>query len=317
MSEVKHVALVLKRAAGLSFFLSIIKLFVYLPSGSLLVLMSLLDSLADCFASMLNHWVHRISKSEPDREHPFGHGGFEVVGSLVQGMVIMFFAASLFMESVRKGLAPDEHEMDYASLPWAMAVLLLSALFGYGIQYYLNHHIKKLHANNERSLSLVADHAHYMGDAIVNALSALGVLAIYIFNSKMMDVLFGGLGSLVLFSTGYPILKKCFHDIVHSEAPPELQQQIVDKIYSLDDKRVKGIHLLRSRALGPLTFVDFHATVDRNLSLLEAHAISEALEEAVKSIIPMADVLIHVDPDCEEDQVPWQPSYSLPKEPES
>jgi ferrous-iron efflux pump FieF len=53
---------------------------------------------------------------------------------------------------------------------------------------------------------------------------------------------------------------------------------------------------VRIRAAGGSWFVDMHATMDGDLSVRAAHAITEQIEERVRSILPGSDVTVHVEP---------------------
>lgn len=295
----------------MSFGLVFIKLVAYAFTGSVLVLASLLDSAADVCSSLINMYINKKSLEEADKEHPFGHGGFEVVGSLIQGMVITFFTASLFIESVRKWVDGDKTYIDYSSLPFAVGVLSFSALGGYLIHLFLKVQIRKMEEKKERSLSLIADHAHYSGDAYANAASAIGVFLVYLTNYWALDAVLGCVAAAFLAWAAYPILYKAFRDIVHNEAPEKLQQDVVDIVMSVDH-RIKGLHMLRSRQFGPYLFVDFHMKVSDGLTIKEAHAIGDRVMQAIKKTIPRSDVLIHLDPESEPDQRYWDPSYTLP-----
>ncbi len=299
-------------AASMSAGLAIIKLIAFLYTGSLIVFASFFDSVTDTCTSLINNYIYRKALERADKEHPFGHGGFEVIGALIQGLLILFFSANIFMESFRKFFNNPNNFLDRKTLPIAVAALIFSALGGLGIQFFINHQIKKMKVRNERSLVILADKAHYAGDALANGASALGIVLIYFTGLEFLDPLLGCVAAFLLGRVSYPILKKAFKDIAHNEAPEELQQVIVNIVMSVDE-RIKGIHLLRSREFGPYLFVDFHMKVIELLSLKEAHKIGDKVEMEIKKIFPNADVIIHLDPENEPDQHYWSPSYTVPK----
>lgn len=302
---------VLLHVAAFSVFLSLLKFVAYLQTGSLVVLGNLFDSLSDSLTSFINNYVYKLSREDADREHPFGHGGYEVIASLIQGLVIAFLGLSLFVEVLRKILTGKHDYLAEYNFWFAISCLAFSALASLFINWYISRQIKQVEEANERSLVLLADKYHYTGDVWVNGLGALGLFLVYLTGIKYLDMLMGLVASIMLFSTSLPILKKCFRDIVHNEASPDLQQIIVDIVLKTD-KRVKGLHALRSRELGPYLFVDFHLKVSSKMSIVEAHNLSDEVEENIKRILPRSDVLIHLDPETEPDQIPWDPSYSIP-----
>jgi ferrous-iron efflux pump FieF len=296
--------------ALVSGFLFLIKLYAYVLSGSVIVLASFLDSLFDSLISLVNRVVNKKSHDAADKEHPFGHGGFEVIGSLVQGLLMIFFAANLLFEAVRKLIEGDFAAIEAGNFQIALGVMLFATLAGAGIHLYFSRQLRRMHRHKLRSLALLADQAHYSGDAVTNGLSVLGLLLIYFTQWWVLDAVFGVVAAIALLLVAFPVLRKTFNDIVHSEAPPELQQGIVDIVLQLDP-RIKGLHQLRSRQFGPSLFVDFHLKVSENLHLKEAHHLSDRVTSAIKKTYPNADVVIHLDPASEEDEQQWEPSYSL------
>lgn len=297
----------LRHASIVSLLLAMAKLVGFAFSGSLMLLASFFDSLSDSAMSYANRWIQRISKQAPDREHPFGHGGFQVVGCLIQGLIIVGFAAFLIVESVNRLRSDDPGaQMDFANLPLGIFILAVSAAAGLGLDRYLKLRLAELNRNFSRSLSLLADRAHYNGDAKMNAASAIGLLTVWWTGKAWLDAALGLVGAYFLLRAAFPLLLQVYRDIVHTEASPDLQQQIVAQAKSADD-RVQSVHRLRTRELGPLLFVDFHMTLPSELKLDEAHEISERAVRAIRKLIPRADVMIHLDPDSEPDDDFWEP----------
>lgn len=300
-------------AASFSICLGLIKFIGFAYTGSLIVLASFFDSVADAASSIINNMIYKKSLESADKEHPFGHGGFEVIGALIQGLIITFFSLSLLVESIRTIFTGNFNDFDSSSLPLAIGVLLFSAFGGFFIHLFLNFHLKRLKEKNERSLVILADQAHYSGDVLANLASAGGLALVYYLDMNILDPIMGCVAALFLGSVAIPILKKAFKDIAHNEAPEELQQKIVDVILDVDE-RIKGIHHLRSREFGPYLFVDFHMKLPDPLTLIEAHSIGDRVETEIKKLIPNADVLIHLDPESEPDQKYWDPAYKIPED---
>lgn len=298
-------------AAGFSALLSVIKLIGFFYTGSLIVLASFFDSLADTVTSLINNSIYKKSVESADKEHPFGHGGFEVVGALIQGLLITFFSISILIESVRKLWTGSYQSLDHDLIPVALGIMLFSAIGGLLIHFYFTQQVKGMKQRRERSLVLLADKAHYSGDVFINFLSAIGLLVVYVTQLQFLDPLMGCIAAVLLASVAFPVLKKSFKDILHNEAPEEFQQIIVNIVMSVDN-RIKGIHLLRSREFGPYLFVDFHMKLPDDLPLKKAHKIGENVETEIKKIFLNADVFIHLDPESEPDQQYWDPAYTLP-----
>jgi len=59
---------------------------------------------------------------------------------------------------------------------------------------------------------------------------------------------------------------------------------------------VTAVHDLRTRAAGPTAFIQVHLEMDGNLTLAEAHRISDAVEADLLAAFPRSEVIIHQDP---------------------
>jgi ferrous-iron efflux pump FieF len=60
--------------------------------------------------------------------------------------------------------------------------------------------------------------------------------------------------------------------------------------------RVSGFHDLRSRRSGPDIFLELHLDLDRSMSFVEAHDLSEEVAEAIERALPNSTLTVHADP---------------------
>src|ERR1700758_717243 len=86
------------------------KFAAWLETGSVALLSSLVDSLLDAVASLVNLVAVRHAMSPADREHRFGHGKAEPLAVLGQSAFITGSALLLLAEGVRRLLWPVQVE---------------------------------------------------------------------------------------------------------------------------------------------------------------------------------------------------------------
>lgn len=306
-----HVQNSLKWAAIFSGILFMVKITAFWFSGSLLVLGSAFDSLGDTTMSLINRKVNLLSQEGPDSQHPFGHGGFEVIGTLIQGTLLVVLGVNLIIEAMRRSPAQVSEHLHSDKLMISAIVLLVSAISGAAISMMLGRAEVKTNQENNRSLALGSDRAHYLADFFTNILSAVGLVAMVYTGMLWMDQLLGAVAGALTIATGYPLLRNCFADIMHQEVSAGEQQKIVDIVFATNPK-IEGLHQLRSRRLGPHLFVDFHMKLPANMLLEEAHEIGDSVIRELVGAFPSADVIVHLDPDSEPDQIGWNPSYRAP-----
>ena len=87
--------------------LIIAKLAAWLMTGSVSVLASLVDSLMDAGASLVNLFAVRYSLMPADDEHRFGHGKAEALAGLAQATFIAGSAVFLVLHAVDRLMHPQ------------------------------------------------------------------------------------------------------------------------------------------------------------------------------------------------------------------
>lgn len=271
-------------------------------SGSLVVLASFLDSLMDAILSWINFKMSHAAQETADRQHPYGHGGFEVIGSMLQGFLIAGSGGLIIFQTLDRLFSPaGSQNLKLQQIPLALGIMIASTLGGAIITFILSKARRKNADDKKRSLSLDADHAHYTGDAIQNAIGIIGMaITIYTQNGSV-DSIAGILSACILLKTAIPLLRNSFADIMNQEFDPKLQEQVQKIVLGSNIPEVKGMHRLRSRTLGPKHFVDFHLKLPNDIPLIDAHEISYEIESLIKHALPSIDIMIHLDPESEPD----------------
>ncbi len=293
----------LKIAALISVTLAMAKGSAYAWTGSVVVLASFLDSLVDAFLSFINFKISRLSQEQADRQHPYGHGGFEVITALLQGILIAGSGIMVWFQSLDRIFSPKGIEnLSLDRLPVAIAVMSVSTIAALVITRILGRSRQEVSSADQRSLSLNADHAHYSGDVWQNLVTIAGVTISWWFRSPYADVFAGFIAGVILLRAAYPLLRESVWDILNAESDPKLRDQVKRIVVGCGIPEVKGMHRLRTRTLGPNRFADFHLKLPNSIPLIEAHEISYRVEALLRKSIPGIDVLIHLDPEAEPDE---------------
>lgn len=294
--------MVLMQAFFFSLLLTALKLLAFISTGSLVVLASFYDSATDSLVSYLNYVFYQKAREKADRKHPFGHGGFEVLSSLIQGIMISSLSLLLAYQSLQRLLYPQQGpDLKTEHIPLTIGVLIFSAISGFGIQWLLGKQERKLAQQGRLSLTVSSDRAHYLSDFLSNAFGALGLWSLYTFHWYWLDAALGLLAALFLMKVAWPLVKVTLSHIMHVEAEPEVHDAIASSVLQASPQ-IKGYHRLRTRRLGPNLFIDLHVKMPASLSLEKAHALGDLVEQAIKAKFPEADVLIHLDPDSLPDE---------------
>ena len=260
------------------------KLFAWSQSGSVSLLATLVDSVLDVLASLVNLLAVRHALAPADREHRFGHGKAEALAGLGQAVLITGSALFLIFESIQRMLSPvaiQGHE-------YGMGVMVFSIIMTLLLLSFQRHVIMRTD-----STAIRADALHYRTDLLVNA-SVLLALVLSRWGWPGFDALFAaGIAVYILYSA-WEIITHAFDHLMDRELPDE-DRNAIQQI-ALDHEQVLGVHDLRTRRSGIDTFMQMHIELDDDFKLLQAHRIAEEVEAAVIAAYPEAEVIIHLDP---------------------
>ncbi len=294
------------RAAALSitcaFCLAVIKFLVAFFSGSIAVLASAIDSLLDILMSGVNLMAIRQAEQPPDERHPFGHGKFETLATLIQSLVITLSGAWIIYEAVMR--LTTGKSLD--NLNEGIGVLAFSSVASWFIARYLS----KV-ARQTDSSALEADSLHFRMDIYTNLGLMIGLLFIRWFNIDWLDSALSILVASYILHEALQLIKRSLREILDQELPLEIQQQ-VHRLISEHDGLLAGYHGLRTRRAGSLKIMDFHLEVCKDMKVSEAHKLADSLERKIEREIPGADVIIHIDP-CDVANCPGADKCNLDK----
>jgi ferrous-iron efflux pump FieF len=261
------------------------KAVAYFATGSVSLLSTLVDSLLDLAASMINLIAIRHAAQPADQEHRFGHGKAEPLAGLGQAA---FIAGSAIFVLVQAGerlvqRAPMTNEAI------GIGVMVLSILLTLGLVGFQRTVIRKT-----GSLAIGADALHYRSDLLVN----LGVIGALLLSTQLgwwlADPLFAIAVAVYILLSAWRIFSESFNLLMDRELP-ETDRARIRTIASAHPS-VISIHDLRTRSSGTQAFIQFHLELDGNLTLIDAHTIADAVMRDVERAFPNAEVLIHQDP---------------------
>ncbi|MCE2951038.1 MAG: cation diffusion facilitator family transporter [Alphaproteobacteria bacterium] len=272
-------------SVGVALILITIKAAAWIMTNSIGLQASLVDSVLDCAASLINLVAVREALKPADREHRFGHGKIEAVAALAQSMFIAGSAAWLIFESAERLAHPHDLEHTRAGI----LVMTISMVLTLGLVLFQNHVIKKT-----QSTAIKADAIHYRSDFLINGSVIVSLGLASWLHLPLLDPLVGAGIALYILYTAWTISKEAFDVLIDRELADEDRERITQ--IALTHKDVTGLHDLRTRSSGPHKFIQLHLEMDGNMSLSAAHVIADDVAVLIADAFPSAEVIIHQDP---------------------
>ena len=265
-------------------FLFALKLTIGLLMGSIGVISDAVNNLSDTASSLIVIAGTKLSNMRPDEEHPFGHGRFEYISSLIVSFIIMLVGFELFKTSVSKIFSPEPMKF---SLPLAV-ILGASVLVKLWMASYNRYLAAKISSG---VLSATAT------DSLIDAIStSIMVVSVFVgkFVSFPLDAIMGAIFSLLVIYSGFGIAKDTV-DVLLGRAPDmETVDKITEKIISAEG--IVGVHDLIVHDYGPgRKMASVHAEVPDNADIVKIHELIDALEQDIMRDYGV-HIVIHMDP---------------------
>ena len=246
-------------------------------------------SLSDLFTDAaiivgVKYWV-----MPADKEHPYGHGKIEGAVTALIGVTVAVVAAEIAWDGI-KTLAWGEPKVPGLA---ACCVALASVAVKEAL-YRWTHVVAK----SRNSPATEANAWHHRSDAISSLPVAAAVAAAHFWPSlKWLDAVGAVMVGGFILHVAWRIVKPAFEGL--TDASCDEATADIERI-ALGVDGVRGVHHVRTRRYGGTIQADLHVQVDRDISLIDGHAIGHDVKAAVLAAgIGVTDATIHVEPNDE------------------
>lgn len=271
--------------------LIVAKLGAWLVTGSVSLLSSLVDSILDVGASLVNLFAVHHALQPADREHRFGHGKAESLAGLAQAAFIGGSGVFLLLEAIKRFIEPRPIENGETGI----AVMVLALVLTGALVLFQTYVVRKT-----GSLAISADSLHYRVDILVNAAVIVSLFLASFGGWTVADPIFAVVIVLYMGAGSVKIARQSLDQLMDREFPDE--DRIKIRNIALAHPSVRDVHDMRTRSSGPNSFIQLHLEMDRHLTLIDAHRISDEVMYKVEEEFPNTEVLIHQDPEGVEER---------------
>jgi ferrous-iron efflux pump FieF len=262
-----------------------VKLGAWIETNSVSLLSSLIDSLLDAAASLANLIAVRQALVPPDREHRFGHGKAEPLASLGQAAFIAGSAVLLLIEAIQHLI----HAQPITNTRAGLAVMIFAVVVTLVLVLYQRSVVKRT-----GSLVVSVDAFHYRADLVLNVAVIAALLLTVQFHYVLIDPIFGGAIALWIIWGAWQVANRAVIQLMDRELPDAERERI--RGIALAHPEVRAVHDMKTRAAGPISFIQIHLEMDGALPLTQAHRIADEVEASILAAYPRSEVIIHEDP---------------------
>ena len=261
-----------------------VELFIGIFSNSLALITDSVHAVLDSVVTAILLVTARWAAKPPDREHTYGHGKIETMGSFVGGIIILVIACFFIFEAISRLQEPRP-----AVLPGIMAIgAAIYTLCSDGARIViLNKALKKTEGS-----ALQVDFYHAFMDMGSTSVALVGILLVVMgfYQGDFVAALILGVFLAILS------LKLIYKNAMElTDAVPESMVRTVHDIVS-GTEGVMKTESVQMRRSGSDIFAEVTISLKGTSSFEEAHKISANVEKNIKDNIANSKVTVHFEP---------------------
>ena len=266
--------------------LVVLKLAVGTVMGSVAVISEAIHSGLDLVAALIAKYSVKRSAEPADKEHRFGHGKFENLSGMIEGILILVAATWIMYEATRRLIGMSEVQM----LEAGMAVMAVSAVLNFIVSKKLMRVAKKT-----ESLALEADAYHPTTDVwtSLGVFVALGLIEVTGF--RLLDPAIAIVVAAFIVRAALDITRRSTEGLL-DKSLPESEHSAIERIMDEHNDEFLNYHDLRTRKAGSERHIDLHIAVPKDWSVQEADQLAKHLESDIKTKLPRSVVMIRSEP---------------------
>jgi cation diffusion facilitator family transporter len=268
--------------------ITFLKLLVGVSTASLGILSEAAHSGLDLIAAAVTLASVRVSDKPADAEHQYGHGKFENFSAFIETGLLLVTCVWIIYEAVQRLFY---HHVEIEPTMFAFVVMAASMV----TDLWRSRSLKRI-ANRYDSQALYADALHFSTDVYSSGVVFLGLVLVlagrkwgvaWLADADPVAALF--VAGVVMFVSSR--LARQTIDALLDAAPAGARAQIMNEVAHIDG--VLEMDRVRIRRGGNRYFADLSVGLGRNLTFQKSEQITEHVTDAVRKVLPGADVVVH------------------------
>ncbi len=271
-------------------FLMLVKLAAGIAGGSVGILAEAVNSGADLIGSLVAFFSVRVSDEPPDSVHAYGHGKIENLSGAATAVLVLAGGVYVVKDAVRALMHPAPLRASWVG----MGVMALSVV----VNLVVSRHLLRVGRACE-SPALEADGHHLRTDIASSLGVLLGLVMVKLTGQRWWDAAAALLVSVLILRVGITLALDAVRTLSDTALPRD--EEGVLKTVLDGHPAVLGFHKLRTRKSGSHRHVDVHVQIADTHSFVEAHRLTEEIEEQLRHALPNLHPIIHIEPFDDEE----------------
>ncbi|RLD48225.1 MAG: cation transporter [Bacteroidetes bacterium] len=260
-----------------------LKYWAGIVSGSIALMADAWHTLSDSISSVVVIVGAKLASKQPDEDHPFGHGRWELISAIIIAIILVLIAFGFITDSISQLRTKESANFGTLAIVITVVSIVVKELMAQ-YAFFLG--------RRSDSTIVKADGWHHRTDALSSLVILIGILFKNYF--WWIDGVLGLLVSLMIMYAAYAILKESVSKILGEEPGEELIKEILGHMRSLYDYDLHPHHFHLHNYISSKELT-FHIKIDNMLSVEEGHAIATAIEELIDEKLSLKST-IHLEP---------------------
>jgi len=264
--------------------LMVLMLGVGLAASSLGLVSTGIESTGDVVAAVVTFFAVRLGSRPADESHPFGHRRAENLSALAEASILLGGGLIVVIEAIQRLIG------GHSSLSprwYVFAVISLAIVVNVGRAL-----IARRSAHLYASAALRSNSFHFASDVGGSIAVLIGLITVHagFHDGDAISALI--VAGLIFSAAGRLIFENA--QVLMDTAPAHAQAVARDAVAALSPEI--EVDRLRLRESGGRYFADVVVAVPPGRAVIEGHAAADEVEQAIESVLPNSDVVVHVEP---------------------
>jgi cation diffusion facilitator family transporter len=256
-------------------------------TGSVALYSDALESIVNVAASAVALVTLRFAARPADANHPYGHDKAEFFSAVIEGVMIVIAALSIFHEAWQAWREPRAFSLAGQGIVVNVVATLINGFWA----WVLLRAGKRL-----RSATLDADGRHLVSDVVTSCGVVVGFALTILTGRQELDPLVAAATGIYVLWSGASLIRGSVGGLMDM-APDTAVLRRINELIAAHGAGSIEVHDLRARQAGRLTFLDFHLVVPGAMSVRASHDICDRIENALRAEMDHLAITIHVEPE--------------------
>jgi len=250
--------------------LAIFKIICAYLSSSLAIALDGVNNFGDALSSLITVIGNKLAYKKADYNHPYGHGRFEYLATLLIGAILFVVGTLSLVESIKK---ISSNQVNYSN--WAIIVMIVALV----VKIYLIHLFTKT-SEETNNATLKATAADTFSDVAISLATLLAIIVFRLFN-VVLEAYLAILISIYIIYNGIKVLIETISRILGLRVNSEDAQKVISEVLKIEG--VDGVYDLQMSDYGPNNkFLSLAIEVKGDTKATKIDRISHLVKESVK-----------------------------------